>query len=118
MFVTVLHNTATDPEGRSLGWTGWQPTHALGWVFTLRLPDTAWDAAAAERVYDLLNVGDDPNYGTPDPQAVAYRALGLRSLSVGDVLVADGKALAVAKFGFTEVPVEDLSYTRGALAAH
>jgi hypothetical protein len=41
---------------------------------------------APYQLFDLFNIGDDPRFGTPDPRALAYRARGNRSLSVGDVL--------------------------------
>ncbi|MBS2537096.1 hypothetical protein KGQ20_30500 [Catenulispora sp. NF23] len=50
-----------------------------------------------DSVWALLNVGDDPQAGTPDPRAVNYRRRGHRSLSVGDVA-------AVGDFGFTRIP--------------
>jgi hypothetical protein len=35
-----------------------------------------------------------PEFGTPDPRAVAYRKCGHRSLSVGDVVMIGDMALA------------------------
>lgn len=43
--------------------------------------------AAAEEAFRLFNVGDDPDFGTPDPRAIAYRRPRNRSLSVGDVVM-------------------------------
>jgi hypothetical protein len=104
--VAVYHNTAQDPEGRSVGFFGYQPEHTLTHVADMEVP-VAGPEQVAERVYHLLNVGDDPEFGTPDPQAVAYRARRNRSLSVGDVVVLAGDvALAVDSFGFRRVRVD------------
>lgn len=43
-------------------------------------------AMACEQIFELLNIGDDPAFGIPDPQAVSYRKRGNRSLSIGDVV--------------------------------
>lgn len=66
----------------------------------------------AAQAFHTFNVGDDPSFGTPQPEAVAYRAKRLRSLSEGDVvLVIDPDEnrtfLACAKFGWDEVPEAD-----------
>ena len=58
-----------------------------------------------DEAFELFNVGDDPEFraGGPDATAVAYRALGLRSLSVGDVVQVDDVAFACASFGWDQV---------------
>ena len=83
---------------------GFQPSHTLVHVATINV-DSDTVSGACEKVFHLLNVGDDPAFGTPNPQAVAYRAARNRSLSVGDVLIADGVAFAVAGSGFQPVRV-------------
>ena len=59
--------------------------------------------AMCEEMFHLLNVGDDPAFGAPDARAVAYRARGNRSLSVGDLACVDGAWYACAPSGFRAV---------------
>lgn len=59
----------------------------------------------AEDAYRIFNVGDDPDFGTPDPRAVSYRQRGNRSLSTGDVVGIGEAFLAVADLGFEPVDV-------------
>jgi predicted RecA/RadA family phage recombinase len=81
------------------------------------VPVAAWDVPAgqdplcvAEGVYELLNVGDDPDLGTPDKRlraiAVEYRERGNRSVSLGDVVCIGEEWFAVARGGFTRVEKE------------
>ena len=64
---------------------GYRPEQRVTPVF-----ETEESAAEHEelcaRMYELLNIGDDPSFGPPDPRAVEYRARRNRSLSVGDVI--------------------------------
>jgi hypothetical protein len=101
---TVFHNVAKDETGRPENFWGYRPGQTLVKVAEVEVA-TEDTQAALERVYHLLNVGDDPTFGTPDPQALTYRAAKNRSLSVGDVVVLDGVAFAVADFGFEQVSV-------------
>lgn len=108
--VTVFHNVATDDLGRSLGWGGWEPEHEMVEVFSYKVADGG-PLAVLGHAFWLLNVGDDPHAGGPDPTAVRYRAKRLRSLSVGDVLVLgptpsrpESVAYACARIGWTEIP--------------
>ncbi len=107
--VTVFHNIATDPQGRSVGMLdGYQVGHPLVPVATYPhetssdLPEVICDAA-----FRLFNVGDDPERGTPDPRAVLYRARGNRSMSKGDVVRIDRATsrvwFACASFGWVEI---------------
>lgn len=50
-------------------------------VFATPAPPGAEHLAICEALWRLLNIGDDPDFGTPDPRAVAYRQRGNRSLS-------------------------------------
>lgn len=102
----VYLNVTQDPHGRLVAMiTGFQPGNEIVRVasVTVQAKDVT---SACERVFHLLNVGEDPTFGEPDQQAIAYRARRNRSLSVGDVLIADGAAMAVADFGFQPVQVE------------
>lgn len=106
--VNVFLNVARDPLGRATGMLyGYRAGDELRHVFRLPLVGAELDmpdAVLAERVFGLLNVGDDPAFGTPDDRALAYRLANLRSLSVGDVIELDNRWLAVAGRGF--IPVE------------
>ena len=107
MTVRIFHNTTTDDSGRHVGYFGYEPDHTLTEVFAFQGTfATAEDAA--ERAFWLFNVGDDtrqPEGAHPD--AVAYRSRGLRSLSVGDVVLAGDVALACASRGWTRISTPD-----------
>lgn len=103
--VEVFHNVAQDEHGRHLGFWGYKAGHPLVKVASL-IVDADTVEQAMDVAYRLLNVGDDPDFGTPDPQALDYRAARNRSLSVGDVLVFDGVAFTVADMGFEQVNVD------------
>lgn len=103
MQVTILHNVTEDGLGRPVGLIdGYREEHQMRTVFAYASNHTDPAAAAAE-AFHLFNVGDDPAFGTPSDIAVAYRARGLRSLSVGDVVVAGDVPLACASFGWNVV---------------
>lgn len=104
MNVNVYHNVTVDPVGRPLGMLdGYREGHRLVLVTQFEMDGGAVDNSTLEEVFRLLNVGDDPEFGTPDPRAVAYRAAGNRSLSVGDVVQVDGEWFAVDRFGWTPI---------------
>lgn len=112
-FVIVYLNVARDGFGAPTGMRdGYKAGDELRMAFRLPLTDEESRTPAmklAEKVYHLLNVGDDPAYGTPDDRAVAYRMAMLRSLSVGDVIAIGDAYLAVASMGFRAIdaPKED-----------
>ena len=108
MLIQVFHNSRRDDVGRCTAMMdGYQAGDPLTHVFDLELTDAeAANSYWPDRVYELLNIGDDPTFGTPDDRAVAYRARRNRSLSVGDVLVVDGAAQAVASYSFELVRVD------------
>ncbi len=89
--VQVFHNVERDSQGRPVGMMdGFQPHHPVSPVAELRLPAGYGFQRVCGWVFHLFNVGDDPDFGTPDAVAIAYRERGNRSLSVGDVVrVAD-----------------------------
>lgn len=107
--VNVYLNVARDSLGRPAAlFDGYKAGDPLRHCFRLPLVGAELrlsPTALAEKVYHLLNVGDDPMFGTPDERAVAYRLANYRSLSVGDVLEIDGEHLAVASMGFVSVDV-------------
>lgn len=105
--VTVYLNVARDGFGAPTGMRdGYKAGDELRRAFRLPLTDKESSTPAmalAEKVFHLLNVGDDPAYGTPDDRAVAYRLGNYRSLSVGDVLEINGEHVAVASMGFDTI---------------
>ena len=86
-----------------------EPGDTLRFVGELDLPATTALAAA----HAAFAAGNSPYEG--DPGVTEYRTWQVRSLSVGDVVVADGKALAVAGFGFTEIDTSLAAYKVGDL---
>jgi hypothetical protein len=109
MKINVYHNVAQDYAGRPLGMLdGYEITHELALVATVQVAEERGvqyaDSEHAEAMFHLFNVGDDPEYGTPDPIAQEYRFRGNRSLSVGDVVEIDGRAYAVGRVGYRRIP--------------
>jgi hypothetical protein len=104
--VHAYHNVATN-FGRSIGLEGYVPGQPVVLVFATREP--AADALAlCETVFELLNIGDDPQYvTTPDPRAVKYRARRNRSLCVGHIVSQTSgnttEYFAVASAGFARI---------------
>jgi hypothetical protein len=99
--VRAFHNVRTDEAGRLVGMLdGYTEGDPVVLVFTAELPAGPSREALAEAVYRLLNVGDDPEFGQPDPRAVEYRKRRNRSLSVGDLVQVGPDYLAVDSFGF------------------
>ncbi|SBS77479.1 conserved hypothetical protein [uncultured Mycobacterium sp.] len=75
-------------------------------TFTLtmdRSPSTEHLTAALEHVFEQLNI-DDPDQSW----AQGYRRTGLRSLSVGDVVVIGETAWACAASGWTHLTADQL----------
>jgi hypothetical protein len=129
MRITILHNLSRDASFGlnavlGAGGKGSQPrSHPLVKVFEFGAADLIAPArlaameplAVMEAVYRALNVGTEPGHSVAGSRerkvATRYRARRLRSLCVGDVVIAgfDGAAcLAVAPVGFTVVPEQDL----------
>lgn len=75
------------------GFDGYQPGHAMVLVFQTEVPDGQDSYAIAEQMFEAFNIGDGE-------MARAYRARELRSLSVGDVVVAGETPLHCASVGF------------------
>jgi hypothetical protein len=108
MRVTAWHNIATDNKGHLIGMLdGYTHGHPLVPVATWDAPEVSVPLVVLEEAYALLNIGDDPAFGVPDERAVAYRARGNRSLSIGDVVQAGTTWAAVAVTGFTPIPEPD-----------
>lgn len=66
--------------------------------------DTSNDLCVANHAWMLFNVGDDPEFGKPDPRAVDYRKRGNRSLSIGDVVAVEGRFYQVTGNGWEPLP--------------
>lgn len=67
--------------------------------FAVEYDDDGDDAAICERAFKRFNIGDV----VTDDVVRRYRGAGHRSLSVGDVVVVDGRVFTVASFGFEPV---------------
>jgi hypothetical protein len=110
--VRAFHNVATDQAGRNLGFFGFKPGHPVVEVFRDVVPASSGHEAICEQVFTLLNVGDDPSFGAPDPRAVAYRARNNRS-PVGDCLSVGDAFYAVTDTGFQPIdPPRIVTVTR------
>lgn len=109
--VIVYLNVARDGLGRPTAMrNGYRAGDPLRRCFRLPLAGAELDMppeAIAEKVFHLLNVGDDPSMGVPDERAIAFRMACMRSLSVGDVLEIEGEYLAVASCGFATIAAPD-----------
>ncbi len=115
MKVSVYHNVATDDKDRLCGMLdGYEPQHPVTLVAELDFTEadvpsfeppfgSDSDQAVLNAVWILFNVGDDPDYGTPDPRAVIYRMRRNRSLSVGDVVSIDGRWYACRSVGWESI---------------
>lgn len=83
-----------------------EPGDRLKYIGTLDLeldiaPGTDALAVAEYAGHAAYAAGNSPYEG--DQGVTTYRTWNVRSLSIGDVIVAGGKALAVADYGFTEI---------------
>lgn len=65
--------------------------------------DAADHHDALETAFERLNVGDDPEFGTPHADALVYRMRGNQSLSVGDVVACDRSFYACAPSGWQPI---------------
>ena len=101
--VRVFHNNEV-PESFLRGYeTGQTVTEVFAFDETNFDPKIHDHLSLAEHAFELLNIGDDPEFGTPDQRAVDYRRRGNRSLSVGDVLAIDERFLSCDRIGFREL---------------
>src|SRR5688572_20350565 len=93
-WVRVFHN---NESGSDRG--GYQQGQTVTEVDTYLERDAHADLVLVGHVFDLLNIGDDPDFDTPDELAVQYRKAGNRSLSVGDVVGIDSRFYAINPSG-------------------
>ena len=98
MRIRVFHNT--DRDAMLFGYTTGQPVVE---VYAYDDDTAASHEEALETAFMLFNIGDDPDFGTPRPDARAYRARHNRSLSVGDVAACDGAFYACALAGWQPI---------------
>ncbi len=118
MNVRVFHNVAIDTSGRHAGLVdGYRQGHPLTEVARLTIDDDD-DIAVLEEVFRLFNVGDDSEYGEPDPRALEYRFRGNRSLSVGDVVTLDGRWFACARLGWASIEPVSVFATQAGTKEH
>jgi hypothetical protein len=107
--VRAYLNSTYGPHGIPIGMlSGYEPGHELELAFEASVA-AAPDLAICEEIFRLLNVGDDPEFGLPDLRALAYRAQGHRSLSVGDLVTVENRAYACARVGFVAVALPSQS---------
>lgn len=110
--VTIWHNIACNPADRDrrAGYDGYQPGQPLMRVARYIIQDNDTEPTIlAAHAFRIFNVGDDPDFGVPDPIAVNYRERGNRSLSVGDVVQVANTWLACASGEW--VPIEPPTWT-------
>lgn len=106
--VRAYLNTAEGSGGLPMGMMfGYEPDHGLMLVLDSTVLATADDIAMCSRVFRLLNIGDDPEFGPVDPRATNYRAAGRRSLSVGDVVQVGRQFYSVDRVGFSQIEAPD-----------
>lgn len=86
-----------------------EPGDTLRFVGELDLPATT----ALKAAHAAYAAGNSPYEG--DPGVTEYRTWQVRSLSVGDVVQAGGKALACAAWGFAEIDASLTPYKVGDL---
>lgn len=96
--VEIFHNVATDHLGRSLGFDGYRPEHAVVPVFGYTVAMTDDQKILAE-AFEVFNIGTCA-------RADSYYGLKLRSLSVGDVVKIEDRYYAVARAGFAALERE------------
>jgi hypothetical protein len=102
--VVIWHNIGTDYQGRHIGFSdGYRPGHPLVPVYGYQSAVAGEPEDVANHAFRVFNVGDDPDFGKPDPDAQRYRALGNRSLSKGDVVQVGPTWLACASRGWDRV---------------
>jgi hypothetical protein len=111
MRVSVYHNVATDAANRVIGFFGYEGGQSLVHVFQTEMdagtgPDSA--ELLAERVFEACNLAPDELTGHQRTVATAYRHRGLRSLSVGDIIIIIGEGgarvvLSVDRTGYSAV---------------
>lgn len=65
---------------------GYEKGQTVTEVDTFLEIDEQEDVALVSKVFDLFNIGHEPEFGIPDERAEQYRKAGNRSLSVGDVV--------------------------------
>ena len=106
--VRIYLNT-TEVSGVPTGMLlGYQQGDDLTLALTTTIMASADDTTICRRVFELLNVGDDPERNTViDPRVVAYRSEGHRSLSVGDVIAIADRWYAVDRVGFIRIDTPD-----------
>lgn len=99
MRIRIFHNT--NREAMLSGYTAGQ---SVVEVYAYEDTNAASTDDALEAAFERFNVGHDPQFGTPHPDALSYRKRLNRSLSVGDVLACDSNFYACASMGWQPIP--------------
>jgi hypothetical protein len=97
MHIRVFHNT--DPAAIL---SGYKPGQAVIQVYTYDDTESASHDDAREAAFELFNIGHE--LVPPHRDALAYRAAGYRSLSVGDVVACDSDFYACISLGWQPIP--------------
>jgi hypothetical protein len=98
--VTIFHNVTRNEEGRLVNFDRYATGAPLVRVFAYDSFRADSAEKLAENAFYLFNV--DPCFMQPDDYEIArsYRDRGLRSVSVGDVIMVGGAAFTVERTGF------------------
>lgn len=101
--VRVLHDEELDSTGRHLSWVrGYKPGDRMVEVFAtnFEVPGNLPDLTVLGMLYDAFNYHPAPDLAG---LTCKYELARTRSLSVGDLLILDVTAYAVAKYGWQKV---------------
>lgn len=98
VWIRVFHNNNAPTSITN----GYEPGQAVTEVFTY-VEDSVDDRVLLGRAFDLFHIGHDPEFGTPDGQAVEYRDRGNRPLSVGDVVAINDRFYTFDRVGCPQV---------------
>ncbi|WP_461122932.1 hypothetical protein [Saccharothrix stipae] len=108
MSIRVFHNL--NDRALLVGYQGQPVAEVL--AYTGPPSARSHDVDLVEAAFQLCNVGDDPEFGRPDPRAVRYRRRGNRSLSIGDVVAVDGRFYACQRIGWRRIAQPRLMHVR------
>jgi hypothetical protein len=98
MRLRIMHNT-----NRLALALGYAPSDHVVEVYAFDYTGAEGDLDACEAAFEMFNIGHLSDHGTAEPDAIAYRERGNRSLSVGDVVACDGQFYACGVAGWREI---------------
>lgn len=109
--VTIYHNVSRDAGGMPTGYGGYKPGDAVTPVFIYLAPDMTEGyaddpgLAEAEHAFTMFNADLEMQSGQDLTTARQYRALRLRSLSIGDLVTVDRGIYVCGRSGFQQTLV-------------